>query len=178
MIPVSETLVLNHLHWKIGQESLLLKNQYNYYMKTRGKVKTTKRGKRGPYKKRKTLQKVELVFINTQPLRIRQPGVKVANTCISMDAETATAMGFKPNSYVVIGKSKDGKEIYLTPKPKNVTAGHKLRASKTGRLTASVRTKAYKLSTGIYQPGNGVLANLPTEQGEFVETVAYPLIHK
>lgn len=131
------------------------------------------KSKRGPYK-RKGLKKIELTFLNINPTHSRRPGIKVATTCISIDADTAKAIGFKNDGYVVVAK-KD-KEIYLTIKPKGVIAGHHLRASKSGRLTAHIRTKLYKMTPGVYQPGQPVLADIPTEQGEFVETTAYPLV--
>lgn len=142
--------------------------------------KPKKRGPRGPYKKSakratKGVKKVELRFLNLNTVRTRRPGIKVANTCISMDPNTAKEMGFKPNSYVIVGESKDGKEKFLMLKPKNVAAGHVLRASKTGRLTAHIKKRDYKLTTGIFKPGTAVVTDIPTEQGDFTEAVAYPL---
>lgn len=143
-------------------------------------AKKKKRGPRGPYKKRakttkaNSLPKVNITFLNLGTTHARRPGVKVANTCISMDSDTAKEMGLKSGSYVVVGKAN--KDLYLTAKPKNVAAGHVLRASKTGRLTTHIKATDYKLTTGIYQLGKPVIGSMPTEQGEFVEVNAYPLI--
>ena len=45
-------------------------------------------------------------------------------------------------------------------------------------FTANVRTKPYNLIRGVYQPGEPVSSDIPTEQGGFTEIVAYPLIHQ
>jgi hypothetical protein len=147
----------------------------------KNKTKTTrktikKRGKRGSYKKRvpKNVKKVKITFLNLGKHNTRQPGIKIANTCVSVDPDTAKRIGFSANDHVIVGKKGD--EVYLTLKPKNVSAGHKLCGSKTGRLTAHIRKTAYKLTPGVYQPGEPVTADMPTEQGSFVEIVAYPLI--